>query len=119
MAELIHPGLLVNLRNFFASQCTIRQSTVTQDSIGGESHNWADLAGHTNIPCTIAPSGGREVKRSDMAYVIATHHVTLAGHYPQVQETMKAVVDGLELEIALVEHDSHQVTTRLACVLVE
>jgi len=115
--DIIHPDLLTDLHRFFSSVCTIQEvpTPIATDAAGEEILAFVDLADHVDLPCTIAPSGGQEVRKPDKTYVIASHHVTLAGHYPTVIEKMRAVVNGTALDILLVESDSQSETTRLAC----
>jgi head-tail adaptor len=115
---LIHPKMLESLHRFFPSRCMIEEATVTVDEYRDEVSAWSARLGHEDIPCAMAAAGGQEVKRPDMTYVPATHRVTLAGHYPEITEKMRAVVDDITLDILLVEHDSHGQTTRLACEVV-
>lgn len=117
--RMFHPKLLDSLSSFFNSTCTIQEYTETQDEWGEPIKTWADKADHIDIPCTIAPSGGQEVKRPDMTYVVSTHHITLKGHYLDITEAMQVVVAGKNYDILLVEHDSHGKTTRLTCQVVE
>ena len=114
--SLIHPKLLESLHDFFPSLCTIEASTDSYDDYGDEVKDWDPK--YEDIPCAIAAAGRNEVKRPDMTYVPATHRVTLAGYYPLITEKMQAVIGGLTLDILLVEHDSHQKTTRLSCEVV-
>lgn len=116
---IVHPDMLTNLADFYASSCTIQQATVTQNAVKEDIDAWANL--HVGLACAVAPpsSGGRgEVKLSDQTYVVATHMVDLAGYYPTVTERMRVLVNGLVLDILLVVHDSHQKTTRLTCEVV-
>ena len=115
MTNLIHPKLLENLHNFYPSLCRIEVATETSDDYYDEVKSWAPK--YVDIPCSIATSGGQEVKRPDMTFVPATHRISLAYH-PGITEKMRAVVNGLTLDILLVEHDSHQITTRLSCEVV-
>lgn len=117
---LIHPDMLEDLPQFFSSTCTIQSLTVSADTYFDEVDSWSTL--HTAIPCAIAfpglKGGGMEVKRSDMTYVVASHIVDLAGYYPDITETMRAVVGSLTLDILLVQADSHHKMTRLTCQVV-
>jgi len=115
-AYIVHPGMLTNLADFYASSCTIQQPTRTQNAVKEDIEAWANL--HVGIPCAVAPPSGGEVKLSDQTYVSATHIVNLAGYYPTVTERMRVLVNGLTLDILLVTHDSHQKTTRLTCEVV-
>jgi head-tail adaptor len=115
---LLHPDLLTSLPDFFPSLCTIQSVTITRDGYKGEVETLATL--HADVPCVMAPAGvgGREIKRPDMTYVVATHTVVLAAYYADITEKMHAVVDGLTLNILIVAHDSHSKMTRLACEVV-
>jgi len=114
MVDLIHPRLLDNLYNFFASSCTIQRATVTISNYGEETLTWANVAALVSLPCALAPAGGREVKQADMTYVIASHYVTLGGNYA-VYEKDRAIIGALTLDILLVTHDSQNETTHLDC----
>ncbi len=113
---ITHPELLTDLKRFFPSVCVIQNHTTVKDSYCEDVQNWHDL--HADVPCAVAPAGGDEVQRADMTYVKTSHTVLLAGHYSDVEETMRVLVDGLALDIRLVEHDSHATVTRLACEVV-
>lgn len=108
------PRMLDRLRDFYPSLCTIKEPTVTEDGYGAEVIVWInDFAGHVNLACAIGPTGGREVKLPDQTYVVANYTVSLAGHYPDIDEKMRAEVDGEMYGIVLVQSDSHGKTTRL------
>ena len=122
--RIVHPRLWAgdfsDLTDFYAHTCTIQRSVLTQDAAGGEVHTWGNLAGHANLPCVVAPGGGREAKTGEQTYVVASHAISLAGHHPTIQETDRAVIDGaLTLDILLVEIDSQSRTTHLSCQIVE
>lgn len=113
---LIDPGLFANLAGFYPSLATIQSVTSSRNTYKEEVLTPSTL--HANVPCAVASAGGKEVKRADMTYAIGTHKVALAGYYPDVTETMRVQVVGLTLNILLVEHDSHQKSTRLLCEVV-
>lgn len=120
--RIIHPRLFTgdfaDLSDFYAHTCTIQEAAVAYDIMGEEVFTWGNLAGHVGLSCTIAPAGGREVKAPDMTYVVASHTVSIAGHYPTIQEKMRAVVDGTTtLDILLVSWDSQEDTTHMDCQL--
>jgi head-tail adaptor len=119
--RIFTPKLLADsfsdLSDFFTSTCTIQEAAIAYDAAGGEQYTWNDKAGHIGLSCAIGPTGGKEIKRPDMTYVVATHRVLLAGYYPDIGEKMRAVVDGTALDILLVESDSQQKLTRLSCRL--
>lgn len=116
---MIHPDLLTSLHNFFPSVALIEKSASDHSDYRDEELTWTTR--HADVPCVVAPgatTGSKEVKKDDMTYVVATHHVTLAGYYDDIIEKDHVVVDGLTLDILLVESDSHHKTTRLSCEVV-
>lgn len=115
---LVHPKMLDMLGDFFDSSCTIQEYTETQDEWGEPIQTWVDKIGHVDIPCSIAPSGGQEVKKADMTYVVSTHYIKLKGYYPEITEVMRAVVAGRNYDILLAGHDSRAKTTRLTVEVV-
>lgn len=117
--DLIHPRLLTDLFRFFASNCTIQRATQSADTYRSEVLTYANLAGHVSIPCIIAPTGGQEIKAPNMTYVVASHHVTLAGYYPNIREKDRAIIGTMTLDILIVECDSQAETTRLICQIVD
>jgi len=117
--DLFHPRMLMALRDFYPSRCTIQVATSSQDSHGQERPTWATLKDHGSLPCAIGPSGGQEVERRDQTYARTTHRIALQGHSPLIDETMQAVVDDAPYTIVLVEHDSHSQGTSLLVELVQ
>lgn len=115
--RIVHPRLLAgdyaDLSDFYHREVTIQQATVTQDTFGGEVLTWADLAGHVDLSCVLAPAGGREVKAPDKTYVVASHTISIGGDYPAIREKMRAEIDGIYYDILLVTHDSQSDTTHL------
>ncbi len=118
MSSLIHPDLLTSLHDFFPALCTIQQGMPSEDAAGEEQLAWADLAGHVNLRCHVAPAKGAEVRTPDMTYVVASHTIALAGNYPTIQEKMRALVGGKTYDILLVEWDSLGKTTYLSTQIV-
>lgn len=113
---MIHGSLLGALHRFFPSVALIEKAASSYDAYRDEVLTWSTR--YADIACVVAPTKGREVKRDDMTYVVATHHVTLAGYYDDIIEKDRVQVDGLTFDILLVEADSHHKTTRLACEVV-
>jgi len=112
--ELIASDLFSHLSRFYAATCTIRTyAAENPDTYGQPQPVWADFAGHINIDCVIAPSGGKEAKRDDMTIAISTHKISLVGYYPTIIPKMRAVIGGQTYEILTIEIDSRQETTRL------
>ena len=114
MASIIHPRLLAALQmNFYPSACTVQVATETQNDAGEVLMAWADFAGHVNLPCRIAPVGGREMKRPDMTYTVGSHSIGLAGWYSTIVPKMRAVVSGVNYDILAVEIDGQMAATWL------
>lgn len=117
--ELIHSGMLAHLSRFYSSTVTIETyGAENPDTFGQPQPVWANFAGHVNLACAIAPSGGREVKRPDMTTAISTHIVSVAGYYPTIIPKMRAVIGGQTYDILTVEVDSRSETTRLMLEIV-
>lgn len=117
---MIHPRLFELLGNHYPGRCTIQTSTEIEDAAGQPIPAWSDLAGHIDLQCRVAPSGGSERKATNQVYSVSTHVVELAGWYPQISSKMRVVADdGLVLDILLPEHDGNHATTRLVCQVVK
>lgn len=114
---LIHPKMLEKLADFYPAMCTIQSyDDENQNTHGQPQPVYANLAGHVDIPCRIAPSPrekSREVKREDMTYSVITHDISLAGDYPNVTSKMRAVVGGVSYDILYPQTDGQSHTTRL------
>lgn len=116
---LIHQDLLGSLGDFFSSTCTIQSKVVTSDAYKDEVETWSTL--HSGIHCSIAYPGkvkANKIYRPDETYTLATHVVALAGYYPDVTTSMRAIVGGLTLDIMTVVFDSQHKTTELFCEVV-
>ncbi|MEE9401254.1 MAG: head-tail adaptor protein [Dehalococcoidia bacterium] len=124
MVRLIHPRMLPSLTTtFYVSLCTIQESTPTRDAGGQPILAWANLAGHVDLECSIAPISpgspeAAEKHRPDGTIVIATHHLTFASIYTSIFPNMRAVAAGVAFDILSVEHDSHGTMTRLRLEIV-
>ena len=115
---IVHPRMLAALTpDFYASLCTIETATETNTK-GSISKAWAALAGHIDLACRIAPSGGAEIRRPDMTYAQTSHTIDLAGHYPAIRPEMRAIISGTAYDIQAVEHDGSAAQTRLQAQIV-
>lgn len=115
---IVSAGLMRGLRGvaaFYPSRVTIQAATVgSRDGAGAPVTNWATLAGHANLPASLAPtSGAAERRLAQMTVTTETYTVALAGGFPAITERMRAVVDGTAYDILAVDIDSHGATTRL------
>jgi len=116
---IVHPDMLTHLSRFYPATCTVRHYTAeSPDTYGQPQPTWGDFSGHVNLSCSVAPSGGREIKRADMEIAISTHTIALAGSYPDITAKMQAVVGAETYDILLVEVDSHSKMTRLTTQVV-
>jgi len=131
---IVDPRMLSRLANFFPSLCTIQEATYTVDTHGYPEPTWEDKEGHIDLACAIAPmyQGAperAEITRADGTIVVATHHISLAGYYPDIRPEMQVVIDrdfgdggfgeGEIWDIVSVETSSHQELTRLRVRKVE
>lgn len=118
VSPLTHTDLLKKLSNFYPDTCTIQQNGPTRDAHGQEIESWSNFAGHVDLNCRIAPSGGREFRRQNQTYLMSTHKIALKGNYPNINEKMRAVVNGVNYDILQVDHDGQDVSTNLLVELV-
>lgn len=113
----VHPKMLERNAVFFNATCTVeRQTGGARDPFGEHQPSWQAVI--TDVPCRIAPSGGREVKQPNQTYAVSTHHIMLLGYYTEIDASMRALVDGKQYNIMLVEHDYERRTTRLTVEVV-
>jgi len=104
--------------NFNPSLCTIQAYVDGVDAYGQPTQTWANLAGHVDLPCSIALSSGREVKGTQNEYGITTHRIALNGVYPTITRLHRAVVDGVTYEIQYASPPGHANSiTVLDCTL--
>lgn len=122
---IVDPRMTGKLGGFYPSVATIEQATETRDSFGSPVLAWASVEGLSGIPCRVAPltiqtpTFSNEAKLELLTYLTTTHHVALQGYYPQIETTMRAVIDGVIWDIQGVEHDGQGSTTRLRVNRVE
>lgn len=120
MRPLVHPQFLARLRPvIFVHRCTIQQASTTQNEIGEPVETWADLPGHVDLPCRVAPLSMDERAELQLTVTQRTITVLLAGSYPSVTTAHRALVDGTAYNILAAERDSEGVTTRLIAEVVE
>lgn len=113
---IIDPRFMDEMADYFPSLCTIQEDVGVEDAHGIAIEDWQTFAGHADIPCAIAATGGQEVKQTDQTYVVANFKVGLRGFYETITEKMRAVVTGANAgtyDILLVESSSHAKATRL------
>lgn len=117
---LIHPGMLGALPLFYPSKATIQQAVPSGGRFGDQTFTWSLVPNLLDIDCRIAPltvqtpTFANEARLENLTYLTTTHHVALRGWFPQIQETMRALIDDVAWDIKGVEHDGQaSMTTRL------
>lgn len=117
---IFDPRMMDRLADFFPLTCTIQEYVETIDPVYHETiYVWQDLADHVDLPCSKAPGGGREVLKPDQTYAVVNFIISLPKAYPSINETMRAVIGGVNYGIELVHFDSHSKTTRLMANVVK
>ena len=105
--------------NFHPSLCTIQAYVDGVDAYGQPTQTWSNLAGHVDLPCSIALSSGLEVKGKENEYGITTHRIALNGVYATITRLHRAIVDGVTYEIQYASPPGHANSiTVLDCTLV-
>lgn len=120
-SSIVSPKAAGALGAHFPDTVTIRIATDGTTNLGAPTETFADLAGHVDLPCALAPNApdaargdrGREVDTGDGTWVDASHTIEMPAHRPAITEKMQAVVAGVTWSILLVEHDSMGSMTRL------
>lgn len=119
---LADPRMLTAMGGFFAQTVTIQSAVTTQDALGAASLTWSDLAGHIALPCNFyqptGKAGGGEKRTKDGTFLIGFSLIVIKGAYADITEQMRAVVDGLTLDIKIAGTDSQGIATTLTCELV-
>jgi head-tail adaptor len=118
MSTYAHPRLLTSLVRLFGQSVDIQSDAGTQDTSGQVIPSWVDLAGHTDLPCRVAPAGGQEARERNQTYAVTTHTIIIAGYYPTITAKMRAVVGAVNYDIETVGCDSEHLTTRLSVRIV-
>jgi hypothetical protein len=90
------PRMAVTLgTGHFPFLCTIRAVTEGTGAGGETVRTWADVTGLTAIPCSVALTAGRLVREMQLEYGNTTHRISLAGNFPAISRSHRAVVDGV------------------------
>ena len=104
--------------NFHPSLCTIQAETDSTNADAQPIQTWANLAGHVDIPCSVALSSGKEVKGKQSEYGQTTHRIALNGVYSSITRLHRAVIGGVTYEIMFVSPPGHANSiTVLDCIL--
>lgn len=123
--NILHERLWQELGAFYPSWCRILYRTTPSISPLGEMQaGFPTLAGHDYIACRLSAKAGNtqeqasEVRTAESTYTSAMRHCGLDGYYPQITDTMIAVVDGVEYDIRGVVHDGTKAHTKLMLELI-
>jgi hypothetical protein len=109
----------------FVSRVTFQAPDGTLGAAGEPSGDYADVIGLIDIPCMNAPQPPSEIKLGSMEYrtpadvmAQADRHVLLSDYFPEVETNWRygarAVIDGIQYNVAGAESDSQQTQTRVA-----
>jgi hypothetical protein len=104
----------------FPNLCTIQSAATTINAMGAPVVTpFANMTGLVDIPCHSAPPaiedvrGSDELRKVDRTDTRQMRHVLLAGYFPTIALSMRAVVDGVAWNIVGVESDAFDSQTRL------
>lgn len=113
-STFVHPRLLRSLGALFTGTCQMQRRTGAVDAAGeADPDGWEAVPGMEAIQCRLGAASGREIKRPDQTYAVATHSILLSGSYPSISERMRAVVAGVAYDVLLVRTDSTNTITML------
>jgi hypothetical protein len=113
---------IVRSSGLLSSLCTITESPEAFDAGGAPiaATAYVPVSGLENIPCTAPPLmttdrvQASEIRMLRQIQSEDSRHVLLDSYYPMITERNRALIDGVEYDIANVEHDSQKQMTRLA-----
>src|SRR5690606_37877126 len=130
---LVHPRMTSSLQavGWFEARVAVQKASHTRTDTGIRVPSWSTIPGLDRIPARVAPvSGaqpqaqrhGTEHRSRDGEWVEHTHVVALNGFFPQIDETMRLVVDAnpdraFEIVLAVTDSDDH--TTDVFCRVVD
>lgn len=115
--ESVMPAALAT--GLFSSTCTIQTPSTAVTGAGQWAGQFTNLAGHVNLRCMAPPLGDQqriaamERKSTGQVTDFTYLHILLEGYYPAIQPKMRAVIDGVNYDIAAVESDSQRQMTRM------
>lgn len=111
LERLVHPELHELLEKFYPTSVTIQTAIETQKANGEVVRTWVDWL--INLTGNFAMTRGSEVRGTTMTTVLKGRALNLAGYYPEILVTHRAVVQGVPYNILSVTHDSLSESTRL------
>lgn len=112
----VDPRLIGALQSHFPSLCRVQYLTEGVDDDGQVVTVWKDR--HAAVPCNVTSLKGKEIRGPNQTYVVATTAIALQGHYSDIKESDRAIVDGTTYDILLVEQVIDTMT-RLSCEVVQ
>lgn len=120
MGQIVHPGRLTALADFFPQTVTVQQDAgTTTDAAGQQVRNWQDVAGMTALPARISPPGRQEeIRRPDGTVVVDAFIVALRGVYELTPRQRLVDGDGRVHDILAVDVDGQGTYTRLKTEIV-
>lgn len=104
--SLIHPRFRNALAKHFPKTCTIQEATETRTDSGAVVPTWSNLAGHVDLTAALDMVTASERRNPWGTYAEASHVIALLGHYPNITNDHRAVVEGTNYDILGVEHDA-------------
>lgn len=113
----------------FVSRVTFQAPDGILGASGAESGTYADVVGLVDIPCMNAPQPPSEIKLGSLEFrtpaditAQADRHVLLDDYFPDVETHwragVRAVIDGIQYNVAGAESDSQHTQTRVALQVV-
>ena len=116
---LIHPDMLDSLPDFYPKSCTIKEPSSVQSGSGHPTITYTAIGALTNLACRLAPSTGKEVKKSNQTYTVGSYTIVFPDYYVAITELMQAVIDEVDYDILNVAHDAEEESTRLLVEIVK
>ena len=115
---LVDTRLLTELVDFFPDTCTIQIATTAYNAFGDGIKTWGSYAGHVDLPCRRAWTGGGEYRRPAQSFGINTFTIVLRGYYDTITNEMRVKMGSNYYNILLIEYDAQDTMTRLTAELV-
>ena len=110
---IIHSRMLSRLPGFFAAQVTIQGKSVVRDGYGQEIETWTDVSGWQGIRAAKAPLTANERQALRYTATDRVWHLLLAGAYPEITTSHRAVIGTDVFDIDAAETDQSGSVTRL------
>ena len=118
LRALVDDRMLTQLMDFFPDECTIQIATTSYNAFGEGIKAWGSYAGHVNIPCRRAWTGGGEYRRPNLTYATNVFTIVLRGYYNTITTEMRVKMGSSYYNILLIEYDGQDTMTRITAELV-